>query len=161
MQKLILILLLWAMPAVAEMKADEIVVNKSERVLYLKQNGQTIRQYKIALGNEPIGHKQKQGDGKTPEGRYFISGRNPHSAYHLSLRISYPNAEDKKQAAQKGVSPGGDIMIHGYPNRVPNRLFDFIHEKKDWTAGCIAVKDAEIEEIWKLVSNGTPIEIRP
>lgn len=161
MQKLILILLLWAMPAVAEMKADEIVVNKSERVLYLKQNGQTIRQYKIALGNEPIGHKQKQGDGKTPEGRYFISGRNPHSAYHLSLRISYPNAEDKKQAAQKGVSPGGDIMIHGYPNRVPNRLFDFIHENKDWTAGCIAVKDAEIEEIWKLVSNGTPIEIRP
>lgn len=161
MRKLLFIFLMWTMPALAEVKADKIIVNKSERMLYLEQNGHIIRQYKIALGNQPVGHKQQQGDGKTPEGKYVISGRNPKSAYHLSLRISYPDSDDKKQAAQRGVSLGGDIMIHGYPNRAPNKLFDFIHENNDWTAGCIAVKDAEIEEIWKLVANGTPIIINP
>lgn len=161
MKKIFAIILLWALPALAVEQADSIVVNKAERKLYLKKGNDIIREYKIALGPQPVGHKQQEGDGKTPEGKYKISGRNPQSAYHLSLRISYPNEADKKQAAQRGVSAGDDIMIHGYPNLAPNVVFNKIHENYDWTAGCIAVTDDEIEEIWHLVPDNTPILINP
>ncbi len=162
MKKLIIILLLTAVPVIAADKTiDNILVEKSVRKMYLRQGNKNIKEYTIRLGPNPTGHKEKEGDGKTPEGKYTISGRNPKSAYHLSLRISYPNAADKSRAAAKKVSPGGDIMIHGYPNYAPNAAFDFIHNNYNWTEGCIAVTDKEIEEIWKLVPNGTPIEIKP
>jgi len=139
--------------------ADRIVVHKAERELLLVAEGKTLKRYRIALGGHPQGHKTQEGDRRTPEGVYRIAGRNPRSAYHLSLRISYPNEEDRTQAARRGVSPGGDIMIHGLPNG-----FGWIgrwHQWADWTAGCIAVTDSEIEEIWRSVPDGTPVEIKP
>ncbi len=141
---------------------DRVVILKKERRLLLMSGEKIAQEYRISLGPHPEGHKMQEGDGKTPEGIYKISGRNPKSAYHLSLRISYPNEADKKQAAERGVSPGGDIMIHGLPNKM------FFLKKwgrallpKDWTAGCIAVTDEEIEEIWRLVKNGTVVDLRP
>jgi len=118
-----------------------------------------IKSYRIALGGTPVGRKEQQGDHKTPEGLYTIVGRNPSSQYHRALRVSYPNAEDRARAAKRGVPPGGDIMIHGLPNG-----YGWVgrgHLAKDWTDGCIAVTDQEIEEIWTLVADGTPVEIRP
>ncbi|MHB8709283.1 MAG: L,D-transpeptidase family protein, partial [Desulfuromonadales bacterium] len=115
--------------------------------------------YRIALGGNPIGPKEKQGDHKTPEGIYFIESRNRDSQYHLSLRISYPNESDKRHAQALGVSPGGDIMIHGIKNG-----FSWVgdtHTEVDWTRGCIAVTDEEIEEIFKLVPIGTVVDIKP
>lgn len=143
-----------------EEPADKVLVQKAERKLYLLKKGEVLRSYHIGLGPNPIGHKTQEGDGKTPEGKYKISGRNPKSAYHLSLRVSYPNAKDKAQAAKRGVSPGGDIMIHGLPNLLSKLRAEKLL-KKDWTAGCIAVSDEEIEEIWRMVPNGTEIEIMP
>lgn len=143
-----------------EEPADKVLVQKAERKLYLLKKGEVLRSYHIGLGPNPVGHKTQEGDGKTPEGKYKISGRNPKSAYHLSLRISYPNAKDKAQAAKRGVSPGGDIMIHGLPNLLSKLRAEKLL-KKDWTAGCIAVSDKEIEEIWRMVPNGTEIEIIP
>ncbi|MBP3345408.1 MAG: L,D-transpeptidase family protein [Alphaproteobacteria bacterium] len=155
----------WVTPAIGRMflpeePADKILVQKSERKLYLLKNGEVLRSYHIGLGPNPVGHKTQEGDGKTPEGKYKINGRNPKSAYHLSLRVSYPNAEDKANAAKRGVSPGGDIMIHGLPNALSKLRAEKLL-KKDWTAGCIAVSDKEIEEIWRMVPNGTEIEITP
>lgn len=103
--------------------------------------------------------KLREGDGKTPEGIYRISGRNPNSRFYLSLRVSYPSAEDRREAAEKGFSPGGDIMIHGLPNKAP--FLGSAHLLRDWTAGCIAVTNEEIEEIWSMVADGTTIEILP
>ena len=125
----------------------------------LMRTGQVLRTYKIALGGNPVGAKMRQGDHRTPEGVYVIDRRNEHSQYHRSLHISYPNAADRERARKLGVSPGGDIFIHGLPNG-----YGFIgaaHRARDWTDGCIAVTDQEIEEIWKLVDNGTPVEILP
>lgn len=139
--------------------ADKVIVEKAKRRLLLLKKGEIIRVYKIALGPHPIGHKVQEGDGRTPEGKYVISGRNPKSAYHLSLRISYPNAQDKAYAAKLGVSPGGDIMIHGLPNMI-SKVKAAKLLRKDWTAGCLAVTDEEIEEIWKLVPDGTEIELK-
>ena len=121
--------------------------------------GQPIRTYKIALGKNPIGHKRKQGDKKTPEGRYYIDGRNPDSNYHLSLKISYPNPKDWAAADRYGHSPGNMIMIHGLPNG--KEWIRDVHTSKDWTDGCIAVNNEEIREIWSLVEDGTPIHIWP
>ncbi|WP_254368074.1 murein L,D-transpeptidase family protein [Paracoccus sp. Z118] len=133
----------------------QIFVDKSDRKMYLL-NGKTIlRGYDIDLGNQPVGHKQFEGDGKTPEGMYFITHRNPNSAYHLSLGVSYPSAADMSHAMSFRQRAGGDIMIHGrgpYGNSV---------DKRDWTAGCIAVTDAEMEEIFAMVNPGVPIVIRP
>lgn len=112
-----------------------------------------VRSYRIALGRDPLGHKQEEGDGRTPEGRYTIDRRNPKSKFHLSLHISYPNRADHARAAAAGVSPGGDIMIHG--------LKPGVSHPEDWTAGCIAVTNAEMEEVWDLVADGTPVEINP
>ncbi len=136
----------------ASQRADRIHVDKSERRMQLLRGGKVLRTYRILLGDAPAGHKHQQGDEKTPEGDYRISGRNPNSRFHLSLRISYPNDADRKQARERGVDPGGDIMIHG-GNSV---LYPF-----DWTDGCIAVSNKEIEEIWSLVPTGIPIRIDP
>ena len=122
------------------------------------RHGNELKSYRIALGGQPIGPKQQEGDMKTPEGLYTIDYRNPHSDYHLSLHISYPGPEDVRRTDAQGVSPGGDIMIHGLPNGM--RWLGMSH-RKDWTAGCIAVTDEEIEELWRIIPDGTPIEIRP
>jgi murein L,D-transpeptidase YafK len=139
--------------------ADKIVVNKSKRELLLLRVGTVFRTYRIALGRNPVGPKQQEGDGKTPEGSYSISGRNAKSSFHKSLRISYPNALDRERARRAGVKPGGDIMIHGLPNGQGH--IGAAHRATDWTEGCIAVTNEEIEEIWLLVPDGTPVEINP
>jgi len=139
--------------------ADSLVVLKAERVMQLHSAGRMMKAYRVGLGFDPVGHKQEEGDGRTPEGCYRVSGRNPHSAFHLSLRVSYPNAQDRERARRRGVSPGGDIFIHGWPNGStggPGR-----HPTGDWTLGCIAVTSPEIEELWSSVPDGTPVIIRP
>jgi len=139
--------------------ADKILIEKKERRLTLISKGKVLKTYKIALGGNPDGPKERQGDNKTPEGTYIIDARNRDSRFHLSLHISYPNERDKKRARELGVSPGGDIMIHGIKNG-----FSWVgdmHSEVDWTKGCIAVTDEEIEEIERLVPNGTIVEIRP
>ncbi len=139
--------------------ADRVVIEKQARRLTLMTKGQVLRQYKIALGGNPVGPKEKQGDNKTPEGTYIIDSRNHGSRFHRSLHISYPNEKDKKRAQELGVCPGGDIMIHGIKNGLSQ--VGEAHTTIDWTKGCIAVTDEEIEEIDKLVPNGTVVEIRP
>jgi L,D-peptidoglycan transpeptidase YkuD (ErfK/YbiS/YcfS/YnhG family) len=139
--------------------ADKVLIEKKERRLTLLSKGEVIKTYKIALGGNPVGPKERQGDNKTPEGTYIIDSRNRDSGYHLSLHISYPNEKDKIRAKELGVSPGGDIMIHGFKNG--HSLVGASHEEVDWTKGCVAVTDQEMEEIYKLVPNGTIVEIRP
>ena len=140
--------------------AEKILVKKSARKMFLlDKQSKIIKEYSIALGDSPKGHKTQEGDEKTPEGIYTINYRNPKSSYHLSLHISYPNSADKLQAKKRGVSAGGDIFIHGSPNGF--NLFDSAYSAFDWTDGCIAVSNKEIEEVWKLVKNGTKIEIFP
>jgi murein L,D-transpeptidase YafK len=140
-------------------KADRIVVLKSKRTMHL-YNGETIlKTYKVALGGEPEGAKTRQGDHRTPEGTYRIDSKNLRSQFHLSLHISYPNPQDREHARKQGVSPGGDIMIHGLPPRYA--FVGATHTTVDWTDGCIAVTNSEIEEIWNLVPVGTVIEIKP
>jgi murein L,D-transpeptidase YafK len=137
-------------------KIDRVLIDKSDRQLMLLSDGKVERRYRIALGGNPLGHKEREGDSRTPEGLYRIDGKNPESAFHLSLRISYPNAADQARAMAAGLDPGGDIFIHGQPNWWPTDL----PIGYDWTLGCIAVTDAEIEEIWALVPVGTVVEIR-
>jgi len=139
--------------------ADAIIIKKAARTLTLLKEGTPLKTYSVALGFEPSGHKQQEGDGRTPEGSYSISGRNPRSQFHLSLRISYPNRADGERAAKRGVSAGGDIMIHGLPNGAG--AIGAAHLLRDWTTGCIAVTSEEIEEIYASVANGTPVEILP
>ena len=139
--------------------ADKVLIEKKERRLTLLSKGEVIKIYKIALGGDPVGPKERQGDNKTPEGTYIIDSRNRASGYHLSLHISYPNEKDKMRAKKLGVSPGGDIMIHGIKNGLS--WVGAFHAEVDWTEGCIAVTDEEIEEIDNLVPNGTIVEIRP
>ena len=139
------------------LKADYLIVDKSERLLVAYRAGEPIRAYRgIRFGDAPRGHKRFQGDERTPEGLYTIDRRNPQSRFHLSLGISYPNARDRAYAAQYGRSPGGDIFIHGQPTGYRGPPL-----RGDWTDGCIALTNAEIEELWQIVPNGTPIEIRP
>src|SRR6478752_7245138 len=158
---LILAGLLAAGPAAADdaslPTADFVLVDKSDRVLTLYAGGRPIRTITgLQLGDEPEGHKHFRGDERTPEGRYTIDYANPGSSYWLSLHISYPNAADRAYAEAHGRSPGGAIFIHGQPNWLPaGRL------PGDWTDGCIALSDAEIELLWQSVPDGTPIEIRP
>ncbi len=130
-----------------------VVVQKSQRRLYLLHEEEILRSYEFALGFAPEGHKQFSGDGRTPEGYYYVNRRNPNSAYHLSIGVSYPNRQDRAFAASQGRSPGGDIFIHGTP--------DGYSTEEDWTAGCIAVTNQAIEEIYAMVKDGTPIFINP
>jgi tetratricopeptide (TPR) repeat protein len=139
--------------------ADKILIEKKKRRLTLISKGEVFKTYKIALGGNPIGPKERHGDNKTPEGTYIIDSRNQDSRYHRSLHISYPNEKDKQRAKELGVSPGGDIMIHGIKNGFSS--VGDSHTEVDWTKGCIAVTDEEIVEIEKLVPNGTIVEIRP
>ena len=139
--------------------ADSMVLDKSERRLTMFYRGRPVRSYEVALGKNPVGPKRRRGDGRTPEGVYFIEGRNPESKYHLSLRISYPAAKDREIAERRGVSPGGDIMIHGLPAAFSN--IGALHRQQDWTEGCVAVTNEEIEEIWRAVPTGAQILIRP
>jgi tetratricopeptide (TPR) repeat protein len=139
--------------------ADKVLIEKNERRLTLLVGGEVIKTYKIDLGGNPVGPKERQGDNKTPQGTYTIDARNRDSGYHLSLHISYPNEKDRMRARELGVSPGGNIMIHGIKNG-----FSWVgvcHSEIDWTKGCIAVTDEDIEEIDRLVPNGTVVEIRP
>lgn len=147
-----------AQPGRAE-PVDKVLVVKSERTLTLLSRGKVIRTYKVALGAVTLGAKEQQGDHKTPEGTYVLDRRNAASKFHKSIHISYPNAQDRERARKQGVRAGGDIMVHGLPNG-----FGWVgakHRLIDWTDGCIAVTDEEIDEIWGLVRDGTPIEIRP
>lgn len=139
--------------------ADKILIEKKERRLTLLAKGKVLKTYQIALGGNPNGPKERQGDNKTPEGTYVVDARNRDSRYHLSLHISYPNEQDKKRAKERGVSPGGEIMIHGIKNGFS--WVGDLHTGVDWTKGCIAVTDEEIEEIERLAPNGTIVEIRP
>lgn len=139
--------------------ADRILIEKAERRLTLLAKGEVLKTYRIALGGNPVGPKERQGDNKTPEGIYTIDSRNRDSRYHLSLHISYPNAEDQRRARALGVFPGGDIMIHGIKNGYS--WVGEAHAEVDWTRGCIAVTDEEIEEIERLAADGTVVEIRP
>jgi murein L,D-transpeptidase YafK len=139
--------------------ADRILIEKKERRLTLMAKDRILKTYKIALGGDPNGPKERQGDNRTPEGTYIIDSRNKNSRYHLSLRISYPNEKDKKRAKELGVSPGGNIMIHGIKDGFS--WIGSMHSDFDWTRGCIAVTDEEIEEIQTLVPDGTVVEIRP
>lgn len=139
--------------------ADRVVVHKAERRLELLHKGEVLRSYKIALGLRPEGHKQFEGDFRTPEGTYRLVRRNPNSEYFLSIQISYPNETDIKRARRQGLSPGGAIMIHGQPN-IPTRSRDY-YQSVDWTEGCIAVSNSDMVEIWLMTSTDTPIEIHP
>lgn len=140
-------------------QADLIVVRKGERRLYLMRRGEVLRSYRVALGLNPVGHKERSGDFRTPEGRYRIERRNPRSDFFLSMQVSYPNSRDAANARRNGWAPGGSIMIHGLPNE-PRKDADY-YATQDWTDGCIAVSNAEMLEIWMFVSNNTPIEIEP
>ncbi len=139
-------------------QVDKVVVVKSERILMLLQKGSIVKTYKVNLGRNPLGHKTREGDNRTPEGIYKVYRRNPKSKFHMSLYVSYPSEADRLKARQLGVSPGGNIMIHGFPDGI---TMDDVPERLDWTKGCIAVANFAIEEIWQLVPNGTPIEILP
>ncbi|MDV7145687.1 L,D-transpeptidase family protein [Tropicimonas sp. TH_r6] len=144
-------------PRTLSAKVDRIVIDKGLRTMAVYRDGQIRKRYSIALGFAPDGDKLQQGDGKTPEGIYRIDRRNAQSSYHLSLGIDYPRAEDRAEAAEKGVSPGGDIFIHGQPNSVADNMMI----PGDWTAGCVALTNAEIQELFKYTPVGTEVEIRP
>lgn len=139
--------------------ADRVVVEKSARRLTLFQNGRVLKTYSVALGRAPIGPKECEGDQRTPEGTYTVDFHKPDSDYHLALHISYPEQHDIDRASVQGFSAGSDIMIHGLPN--DRGWIGRFHRRIDWTAGCVAVANFEIEEIYRAVPDGTPIELRP
>jgi len=149
--------LLAAFPAFAIERADLVRVDKSERRLDLIRAGKVLRSYSIALGSAPVGQKSREGDERTPEGRYILDWRNPGSIAHKSIHISYPNAAQVKAAKVAGVAPGGNIMIHGQPNGFG--WWGWLLQLVDWTDGCIAVTDSDMDEIWTMVPDGTPIDI--
>ena len=138
---------------------DLVKVDKSERRLELMSAGKVVRSYAMALGANPDGHKLKEGDERTPEGRYVLDWRNAGSGYYRSIHVSYPDANDEAAAKRAGVDPGGMIMIHGQPNGYG--WWSWLLQMFDWTNGCIAVSDEDMAEIWQMVENGTPIEINP
>ena len=146
-------------PAPAADQADLIRVDKSARTLTLLRGSQILKTYAVALGSAPIGPKAREGDGRTPEGQYEIDSRNARSHFHLALHISYPDANDRTRAQQAGVPAGGDIMVHGLPNGLG--WLGKLHRWRDWTDGCIAVTNPEMDEIWSLVKPHTAIEIIP
>lgn len=145
--------------AQAYQKVDAVVVHKSEREMMLMHHGQVIKRYQIALGGDPVGHKRQEGDQKTPEGSYVLDYKKEDSSFFKAIHISYPNAADTAQAQRRGVSPGGLIMIHGQKNGFG--WLGGITQNWDWTDGCIAVTNAEMQEIWQMVDEGTPIQIQP
>ena len=143
----------------APLKADQVIVDKSDRTMHLLHKGRTLRVYNIAIGSNTIGHKQRRGDLRTPEGRYVLDYRNAQSGFYKSIHISYPNKADIAAAKEKKVDPGGGIYIHGLPATAIEDPWNY--EPDDWTDGCIAVSNEAMDEIWELVPDGTPIEIYP
>jgi murein L,D-transpeptidase YafK len=140
-------------------QADRIVVEKSARTMTLMHGPRVLRAYKVALSREPVGAKEREGDHKVPEGEYVVDSKNAHSRFHLALHISYPNASDREKARKLGVRPGGNIEIHGLDGKYA--WVGSLQRQIDWTDGCIAVTNPEIDEIWPIVRVGTPVEIRP
>lgn len=161
MRRLLLVALLLgaAQAGASAVTVDAVRVVKSERRLYLLSAGAIVREFPVALGSKPLGHKQQEGDGRTPEGRYVLDYRKADSGYYRAIRISYPNPADRKRASRLGVSPGGNVMIHGQKNGYGR--WSFLTQRFDWTLGCIALADADMQQVWELVAIGTPIEIRP
>jgi murein L,D-transpeptidase YafK len=139
--------------------ADQVLVRKSERRLYLLRHGEVLRSYRVALGLLPEGPKERAGDFRTPEGRYQLTRRNSRSDYFLSIQVSYPNAEDLRRARRDHVNPGGSIMVHGLPNY--QRHPPDYYAAADWTDGCIAMSNSDMVELWLMVQDNTPIEIQP
>ncbi|MGD9597089.1 MAG: murein L,D-transpeptidase family protein [Steroidobacteraceae bacterium] len=139
--------------------ADRVLVLKGERRLQLLRHGEVLREYRIALGLNPVGHKERSGDFRTPEGSYFLTRRNPRSDFFLAIQVSYPNATDLSRARRNGWQAGGAIMIHGLPNEL-TRTPEY-YERTDWTDGCIAVSNADMLEIWLMTPDNVPIDIRP
>ena len=139
--------------------ADLVIVEKDKRKLHLVRDGEPFRTFDIALGIRPNGDKQQEGDFRTPEGRYILDSRNPNSEFFLSIHVSYPNQQDRREARSMGVDPGGAIMIHGQPNE-PSRS-EAYYRTQDWTNGCIAVSNSDMIDIWLMTGENTPIEIRP
>jgi murein L,D-transpeptidase YafK len=139
--------------------ADRVVVRKSERRMYLMHGDTVLRSYRVALGLNPVGPKEQEGDSRTPEGHYQLTRRNPHSEYFLSIQVSYPNDKDLQRARRNRLTPGGAIMIHGLPNEL--RREPTYYEKRDWTDGCIAVSDSDMLEIWLMTPQDIPIDILP
>ena len=148
-------------PPKAALTADRVIVKKGERKLQLVKAGQVVREYRVNLGDNPYGHKERQGDERTPEGDYVLDWRNPNSLFYRSIHISYPNAQDVQAARAKGVDPGGMVMIHGRPSYIDSPRILAEYDNRDWTNGCIAVKNPEMDEIWRAVRDGTPIRIQP
>lgn len=146
-------------PVVQSPKADIVLVEKSTSKMYLFQNGEVLREYDVAFGFNPVGHKRQEGDMRTPEGRYLIDFKNYNSQFYKSLNISYPNDQDLARAAARGVSAGDDIVIHGMPNEIGNYLGEI--KPRNWTQGCIAVRNHEMDELFDLIEVDTVIEIRP
>ncbi len=140
-------------------QADRIVIEKSKRTMTLMSGSTVLKTYKVALGGQPVGAKQRIGDHKTPEGLYVVDQKKANSIFHRALHISYPSARDKENARKLGVSPGGDVEIHGLGAKYG--WVGAAHRQMDWTDGCIAVTNEEIDEIWPLVAVGTPVEIKP
>lgn len=143
----------------ADARADRVIVMKKDRTLTLMNRDKVLKVYKVALGGDPVGPKRMEGDHRTPEGTYILDRRNSKSKYYRSIHISYPSVEDRERAHNLGVSPGGDVMVNGLPSG-----FGWLgasHRAQDWTDGCIAVTDQEMDEIWNAVPDGTPIEIKP
>ena len=143
----------------APLLADRVVVRKSERQMYLMHGSKILRTYRVALGLNPVGPKEQEGDSRTPEGHYQLTRRNPHSEYFLSIQVSYPNDKDLQRARRLQLTPGGSIMIHGLPNEL--RREPSYYEQRDWTDGCIAVSDSDMLEIWLMTLPDTPIDILP
>ena len=148
-----------AEPLAAGVHADKVVVLKKERKLILYSKGQELKRFSVALGADPNGPKAKQGDHKTPEGNYVLDRRNSRSRFYRSIHISYPRPDQMAAARKRGASPGGDVFIHGLPNGFGS--LGRLHLARDWTDGCIAVTNEEMDEIWRAVPDGTLIEIRP
>ena len=139
--------------------ADFVLVIKSESRLYLLHEGKELASFKVAFGGNPRGHKQQQGDERTPEGRYTLDYKNAQSAYYKSIHVSYPNDKDRESAKKRGVDPGGHIMVHGHRNGYEG--FATIVQLFNWTDGCIALSNKDMDVVWQTVNPGTPIEIRP
>lgn len=139
--------------------ADRVVVRKSERRLLLMRGERVLRSFDVALGLSPTGHKQREGDFRTPEGNYRLAGRNPNSDFFLAIQVNYPGPDDLRRASEEGVDPGGLIMIHGQPNR-PSKPLEY-YQTRDWTNGCIAVSNADMVDIWLMTPDNTPIQILP
>lgn len=153
-------LLLFLLPGLSHAEvADLITVSKSEKVLYLQSKGKIIASYPVALGGNPVGHKEQSGDQRTPEGIYTIDSKLENSAYFKALHISYPNVKDREHARARGVAPGGDIMIHGQKNGFGWAAF--IVQHFNWTLGCIALSNDDMDKVWQSVNAGTKIEIKP